>query len=411
MTKVLAGLPPDVLIVTKDSIVDFRGAGYPDDPMLGAFPDRPQSLELTATPEGSGYGYIPALLGDFYKAKLGRAADRKLAGVAIRTDYHLQYGHSTFFTDGPPVLTFDTPNDFNVYAASRLAWNPALDIEQLWSEWAHARYGKDAAQAIRALKRTAGISEGIFFVRGFSLLSHLNMLPHLATIDEELENSYLLQFFPQHAGYRKTYEELSRPTEATIAQVLAEKQRAIDEVQLARAEAAGIASLEPWLRATENAARLWKQVAAVYFRLRQQPILPAQLDSALDALLAEAYRIEQHDGRVWPIFPAARGVTVYEFARQALERGKKPGPELQLWTAIVNAIRPDAPEFYSSFEIPALPGGPTIAFADASLYVGSMRLPLARSVTGVKWKAERPAHAVLIRIGEGKFEIRISPKS
>jgi hypothetical protein len=411
MAKVLKDLPPDVVIVTKNSIVDFRGAGYPDDPMLGGFRGQPQTLEMTATPEGSGYGYIPALLGDFYKEKIGRATEKKLAGVAIRTDYHLQFGHSTFFTDGAPVLTFDTPNDFNVYVSSRLAWDPSLPIESLWTEWARSRYGKDAERAVRALKRTAAISEGIFFVRGFSLLSHLNMIPHLATIDEELKNSYLLQFFPQDAGYRRTYEELSNPTEATIEQVLAEKQRAIDEARLARSEAAGIAPLERWLRASENAARLWKHIAAVYFRLRQSPVSETRLDAALDGLLREAYRIEQEDGRVWPIFPAARGVSVYEFARQALERGKDADSALGIWSQLVSAVRPGAHDVYRAFDLLPLAGAPEITFADTGMYVNGVRLPLARAIAESKWRADTPAQATVISVGEGKFEIRIRSKS
>jgi hypothetical protein len=411
MRKVMSKLPPDLVIVTKASIVDFRGVSYPDDPMLGGFPGQPQTLELTATPEGSGYGYIPALLPDFFKAKISAAAQKKLAGVAIRTDYHLQFGHSTFFTDGPPVLTFDTPNDLNVYASSRLAWDPSLPVDYLWHEWANARYGKEAARAIRALKRTAAISEGIFFVRGFSLLTHLNMVPHLATIDDELKNSYLLEFFPENADYRRTYEQLTAPTEEVIREVLTEKQRAIDEARLARSETASIESLDRWLRTAEDAARLWKQIAAVYFRLRQRPLVDEKLDESIDALLSEAYRIEQQSGRVWPIFPAARGVHIYEFARQALEAGKNGRAALELWTKLVNGVRPGAPEFYRSFEQPALPGGPSLRFAERSVFVGSMRLPLGRDVNGQTWNAAQPAQIQLIPVGEGKFEIRIRSKS
>ena len=85
MLKALRGLPADIRIVTKNTVVDFRGTDYPENPMLGAFPGQPELLELTACPEGSGYGYIPALLGGFYKDEIGRVAvDRKLAGVALR---------------------------------------------------------------------------------------------------------------------------------------------------------------------------------------------------------------------------------------------------------------------------------------------------------------------------------------
>jgi hypothetical protein len=308
------------------------------------------------------------------------------------------------------VPTFDTPNDFNVYVSSRLSWDPSLVIEQLWKEWASARYGMDAPRAIAALKRTASISEGIFFVRGFSLLTHLNMVPHLATIDEELKNSYLLQFFPEHEGYRRRHKELSEPSEATIERVLSEKQRAIDEAQRARSDASGIPTLDQWFRKAANAARLWKQIAAVYFRLRQQPILEAQVDSALESLLDEAYRIEREDGRVWPIFPAARGVPVYEFARQALERGKNADDALGVWAQLIKAVRPGAPDFYRTFEIPALPGDAEISFSSGDLRVNGTRLPLGRIVTGTSWKAARPARVTVIPVSEDRFEIHIRNK-
>jgi hypothetical protein len=405
MRKVLRDLPKDLLIVTKNSIVDFRGLGYPDDPLLGAFGGHPQALELTATPEGSGYGYIPALLGGFYKEKIGAAAEKGLAGVAIRTDYHLQYGHDTFFTAGPPVLTFDTPNDFNVYVSSRLAWDPALDMETLWSEWAAAR--KYPAEAVRALRRSAAISQGIFFVKGFSLLSHLNMVPHLATIDAELKDSYLLQFFPDSAQYRRAYEELAAPDERVIGEVLAEKQRAVDEAALALKEAAAVPDLLPWFRAAENAARLWKQIAEVYFRLRQRPVTQDRLDAALRALLAEAYRIERRAGIAWPVYPAARGATVYEFAREALERGKGASPALDLWSQIVEAMRPGAPEYLRIVRWRPVAGVPEIRFAGDAIHAGGLRLPLAGALRGPALDPGRPAQLELIPDGEDRFEARV----
>ena len=59
---------------------------------------------------------------------------------------------------GPPVLTFDTANDFNVFAASRLAWDPSLDMDALWSEWASRKYGAQTPGAVAALKRSAEIA-------------------------------------------------------------------------------------------------------------------------------------------------------------------------------------------------------------------------------------------------------------
>ena len=327
MEKALKDLPKDIVVVTKNTVVDFRGTGYPDNPMLGSFPGQPEAIELSACPEGSGYGYIPALLGDFYKEKLGLAKTRRLAGAAIRTDYNLQYGHATFFNPGPPVLTFDTPNEFNVYAGSRLAWDPSLNMENLWMAWAQRRYGRqDAPRAIRALKRTAEIAEGIFFVKGFSLLTHLNQVPHLETIDAELEKSYLLEYFPDNESYRRTYQLLSSPRESTIAQVMAEKERALDQARESLRDGAGIAEIERGLRVSANGAALWKHIAAVYFRLRSRPFDRARFDSAVHSLADEARRIESEQGRSWPVYPAARGVTVADFIREARDRAARIEP-------------------------------------------------------------------------------------
>lgn len=331
MLAALRDLPREIPIVTKNTIVDFRGIEYPDNPMLGAFPSQPETLELTATPEGSGYGYVPALLGDFYKRALGKTAiERKLAGVAIRTDYHLQYGHATFFTSGPPVLTFDTPNGFNVLAASRLAWDPSTSLDSLWQEWTVDRYGAKAAPAVeRALRRTAAITQGIFFVQGFSLLTHLNMVPHLDTIDAELDKSYLLEFFPQNPEYRRIHRMLAKPNDEQLASILAEKDAAAEAARESQRDVESVRAnlarahydeLRMGLRRAENAAILWRSIAEVYFRLRRGEEQP--LSTAIRKLLDESCRIEKETGKVWAVYPAARGITAYDFAQEAIERGK-----------------------------------------------------------------------------------------
>jgi len=330
MLAALRDLPREIPVITKNTVVDFRGTDYPDNPMLGAFPGQREALELTATPEGSGYGYLPALLGEFYQRTIGRVAvDRKLKGVAIRTDYHLQYGHATFFTPGPPVLTFETPNGFNVLAASRLAWDPSVSIDALWKEWTVGRYGEQAWPSVeRALRRTSAIAQGIFFVKGFSLLTHLNMVPHLDTIDAELDRSYLLEFFPQNADYRRTHQALTNPSAEQLAAILAEKdaaasaaresQRDIESVR-AKLSPAAYEELHGGLRRAENAAMLWRSIAEVYFRLKRADGEP--LSAAIRKLLDEGCRIEKEAGKVWPVYPGARGINVYDFAEEAIERG------------------------------------------------------------------------------------------
>ena len=77
------------------------------------------------------------------------------------------------------------------------------------------------------------------------------------------------------------------------------------------------AELERGLSTAEDAAQLWKRIAAVYFQVNN----PGKLPDAVRALVGEACSIESRSGQVWPVYPAARGTTVYQFAREALERG------------------------------------------------------------------------------------------
>ncbi len=413
MRGALAKLPRDIVIFTKNSVVDFRGIRYPDDPMLGAFSGQPQAIEMTACPEGSGYGFIPALLGDFYKEKLMRAADKRLVGAAIRTDYHLQYGHATFFNPGPPVLTFDTPNEFNIVAASRLAWSPAENMETLWSEWTRARYGKEAPRAAAALKRTAEIAEGIFFVKGFSLLTHLNMVPHLDTIDAELSKSYLLEFFPNHPDYRRTHDLLASPSEQTIREVLAEKERAAVSAAEGRREATGIGEIESGLGGAENAARLWKEIANVYLRLRRPPGEQAPLEDAIGGLLRQAFRIERERGPVWPVFPAARGISAYDFAREALERGGGPlCPEAwELWQAFVEALRPGAPPHRRRITLASVPCARRVSFAGGRLTLellsGETRpMAVGSRLRGGPFDVASPAQLEIRPDLDGSYEVK-----
>lgn len=155
------------------------------------------------------------------------------------------------------------------------------------------------------------------------------MIPHLEYVDGELDKSYLLQFFPTNAEYQRIYRQLKHPSEDTIRDILAEKEvataaarQSLEDLHAIRAglPAGEYAKLERGLRTSENAARLWREIAAVYFRLRGGD--KGKLEPAIRSLVAESCRIEKENGNVWPVYPAARGTTAYEFAREAMERGK-----------------------------------------------------------------------------------------
>lgn len=133
------------------------------------FPDR----MLEAYPEIRGVDYpicfshplvmrfLNAKIDEFFR-RLPEVDGINLTFAETRGYNILEHG-ATAFTSGPPILTFDPPNEFNVYAASRLAWDPSLRIDDLWRPWTVRRYGAKTAPIVeRALRRTPAISQGIF---------------------------------------------------------------------------------------------------------------------------------------------------------------------------------------------------------------------------------------------------------
>ena len=57
-----------------------------------------------------------------------------------------------------------TPNEVNLYAFKRLTHDPSPTVDQIWTEWAEARYGREAAPyVIAALKATYDSTNLAFF--------------------------------------------------------------------------------------------------------------------------------------------------------------------------------------------------------------------------------------------------------
>ncbi|MBN1669781.1 MAG: hypothetical protein JXR37_02030 [Kiritimatiellae bacterium] len=365
MRLALQDLPEEIVIMTKYTFVDFRGVEYEDNPLLGAFPRNRQIVEFTLTPECNGFGYVPALLPDFYQERLRRAQRRKLAGAVGRLDYHLQHSRRNFFTEGPPVMTFDTPNEFNIVSFSRCLWDPSSDVDALWKEWTAARYGaKLAPVAEKMLRQTQEITQRVFYVKGFHLLTHLNQPPALKTIDRELderETCWRMMFMHENKKLRRAYDALRAASNSTIAACVKDKEDAEalcrSALRLLNAgrhlnRSLGGKELQEWFTRLEIAAGTFKQVGNLYFRLRQlrnrgiagseaHAVLAPHIRDFLEYCLGAERRI----GAQWPLYRASRGVDVYEFPWHVIEdRSELPPAVLgrleRLWLALLEPLKP-----------------------------------------------------------------------
>jgi len=141
-------------------------------------------------------------------------------------------------------------------------------------------------------------------------------------VDTELDKSYLLEFFPADPHYRRTHELLKQPSDETLKDILLEKTHAAN---LATQSLEEIRTIEKFLSPSayhqlvdgfetcRNAAIVWRDIAEIYFR---------PTPDAVKTLLTDSCHVEKQAGKRWPIYPAARGITAYRFAEEAIERGK-----------------------------------------------------------------------------------------
>ncbi len=358
-----AGRLTDAVVMTKYTPADFRGVDYPHNPLIGMFPAVPQIVEFTLTPECNGFGYVPALLGDFYRDRIAYARSQGAAGCVGRVDYHLQNSHAAFFTAGPPVLTFDTENDFNVHLFSRLLWDPAADTDVLWGEWAGARYGERAPDLLAApLLSTRTITQGIYYVKGLHALSQLDQVAELEQITWEIDDNFLRRFNPGEPAIEWLTAELLDPSEKTIREVLEEKDRAVALAAAAWREVERAADVLPGPRMRQlrrrfallhDTARLWRWIAECYFRLRAaaRGTIPPErnepaLDRALLGMIEQAVGMEDRHGKVYPVYNACRGITGYRFVLEVVHAraGWSADGADDLWYELVEAAkrRPDS---------------------------------------------------------------------
>ena len=421
-----AGRLRDAVVMTKYTPADFRGVDYPHNPLIGKFPHLPQIVEFTLTPECNGFGYVPALLGDFYRDRIAYARQKGAAGCVGRVDYHLQNSRAAFFTTGPPVLTFDTENDFNVHLFSRLLWDPNADTEALWHEWAASRYGDEAPELLAApLASTRAITQGIYFVKGLHALSQLDQIAELPQITWEIDDNFLRRFNPGEPGIERLTAELLAPTEETIREVLAEKDQAVALAATALRDVERAAEALPGARMRQlkrrfallhDTAQLWRWIAACYFRLQADQrgtIRPElnrpSLDLALLGMIEQAVAMENRFGKVYPVYNACRGITAYRFVLEVVHAraGWSADAADDLWYELVEAAKKG--QRSTSCAILGDAAFARIELSDKWLCVTSSdgmiaRYPLPMEVAPVRIEGARPG-ALSIRKGRHALHV------
>lgn len=136
-------VPENFYVSVKYTATDFWRYNFPN-PTIGlrgsqSSHDPPQIVEFQCQREYEGKGAYPNFIGEGVAEAYRYIRDKGAAGA-----WNWLHGGGWH---GPKVK-IDWWNEANIYAASRLAWEPDTPAEQLAREWAALRFGRENAEPI-----------------------------------------------------------------------------------------------------------------------------------------------------------------------------------------------------------------------------------------------------------------------
>jgi len=140
----------NIIVMAKCAAHDWQPY-YPYSPVFRQDMGFPMIVEMDSGQEYTAKSWIPHAEVDYTRRVIKIARQRGAIGAVTRVD---RYEHSAI----------GTLNEVNVYAFSRLLHDPGLSNEDIWSEWAGQRFGREAAPLVAsALSRTFDITNMILF--------------------------------------------------------------------------------------------------------------------------------------------------------------------------------------------------------------------------------------------------------
>lgn len=351
-------LPPDIICQSKKGTGDFGGRAEPDNPVIEHMQGHPFLTEFSLAVEQMGLNFLPCQIAEDLKKRILFSKKYGVMGLSGRLDYHTHFvpiRENKFQLDH----VFDTPNEFNIFAFSELAWNPDKSLDEIWREWAVARYGKKAAPAvIKALGKTEDICHKIFFALDYHTTMYtenFDKFDGIRNIEKGWGGKFIANFDPRRAPL---WARFKNPDEKLIRAVIAEKE---DAVRLAKqcfydlqnakgaAETEKLGLLSRYVEKLWYAARIWREVEEMF--LRQSIIRNNRSSRRNERLILEnigrllllGYATERRFGEdAYPVISICRGPGIYNFIEQYFNMhhaGACPGA-VALWKNIVNLARP-----------------------------------------------------------------------
>lgn len=207
----LAAARSTFVVMSKEVPHDWEPF-YPPNPLLGDVGGRPQIMETDLGGEYYGQSRILYCSPEYLKSRLSYGVSKGCVGVVARIERYDQHA-------------LGTPAEVNLFALARLWADPGADVEQIWRDWAQARYGPEAAEGVvSALKRTDDISNRIFFPLGFWLSAH-SRVPSLEYMERVLPSASVAKWSDDPVWKQREWA-LLHPTEEVVQAVSLEKDEA-----------------------------------------------------------------------------------------------------------------------------------------------------------------------------------------
>ncbi len=236
----------------------------PDPPFSALLPVAPRKdiAEWQITGQTVGLQFLPASVVDQTARQFRRVAELVPSEGGV-----MLYAGAYKRTDGYAAL-LDDLNSVNIHVWRQLSWNPNDDVESLWREWAVPRHGKDAEAVIAAMKATERATVAAFSPLGLGAPTE-SFFANSVSRRESLLRYTNRYFLPDGKA-------ALAPTLANVARILAEKNAAIAELDVAMRPADGRSRPSTpddkrfgWLRAHLEATRALDGALWRYFYLRE----------------------------------------------------------------------------------------------------------------------------------------------
>ena len=298
-------IAPEVAVMTKEGWGDWYQY-QPANPMLGLFGTREQLIELDCWGEYAGETLVPWVAGDFIRSRLKTAHEREIRGAVARVDRM-------------EISTFDTFNEFNTIAFSRLVHDLDTDLDTLWAEWLQERFGTDDPRLRTALERTNDIIQCAFFNLGIknSIGGDMTLPRNEGVSSIRFWQNFNGQWDPEMAVRA---QNILHPTEETVVALVAEKDRAISLCHRSLADVDGVLEnmKNPALVELHNQFEALLVVAKGWRAVTQVVAVHRALEERFDSRLADwfedagehihdiADEIERRHGRLFRLVPPAQ---------------------------------------------------------------------------------------------------------